>query len=83
MRQVGKASLDKSGTWFLHNSDILVLMETKVNSNMAHKNIDNIKLSNFFQIPLKDFSGGIWRLWKNNIEFKMKILKTCAQFIHC
>lgn len=39
---------------------MLVLMETRVNSNKAHDIIGKINLSNFVEILLEGFSGGIW-----------------------
>lgn len=47
-----------------------------MNSNKTHKIIEKIGWPNFIEIPPEGFSGRIWLLWKNNIEFLGNILKT-------
>lgn len=54
-----------------------------VNTSRAYKIIGRINLLNFIEIPTEGFFGWTWLCCKNNVEFKVDILKTQERFIHC
>lgn len=51
-----------------YNSDVFVT-ETRINSDGAHKIIKKISLPNFIESTPIGFSGGIWLIWKDSIDF--------------
>lgn len=67
----------------INRPNVLVLMETRINSSKARKFICKINFPNFVEIAPKGYSGGNWLLWKENPNFYVKVLKTHSCFIHC
>lgn len=65
-----------------YNPDIIAFMETRVYSNKAHIIIAKLNLLNVVEIPPEGFSRGIWLLWKNGVDFEIKVLKAHKLFIH-
>lgn len=84
VRGAGKKGFNSQVRYLIskYDLDILALVETRVNSNRAHKIIERINLPNFVEILPKGFSGGIWLLWKNSMEFQLNLLKTQERFMH-
>lgn len=66
-----------------HNSDIIILMEIKVNSIRDENIIQNLKMPNFVEIISECFSGRFWLLWKYTIDFQLGIISSTIMFIHC
>lgn len=66
-----------------HNPDIIVLMETKVNTNRAQHIIKSLNIRNFIEIPPEAFSKGILLLWTHIMDFQLGIIYTTNRFIHC
>lgn len=61
--------------------NILIVMETKIDSNKPHLIIQNLKMPNYIEIPSKGFSGGILLLWKNITDFSPETIIN-KRFIH-
>lgn len=61
-----------------YNSDNLVFIETRVNSNRTYKIFEKTKLVNFFEIPAEVFSREIWGMFDNK---KKKRKRKCLILI--
>lgn len=66
-----------------HDPDILILVETKINSDRDLSVICSLKIPNFKNIPSEVFSGGIWLIWKDYVDSHINIISTSSTFIHC
>lgn len=52
---------------------LIVLMETIVSRVQANRVVHSIGWPYFYRIKAMGFSGGIWALWKDNVEVKVEI----------
>lgn len=57
-------------------------METKINLDRELSLVTHLKID-FKVIPLEDFLGRIWLLWKDSLDFHLNIVSTDSKFIHC
>lgn len=58
-------------------------MKIKINSIKVSKTIKKNHFPEFTEIQPKGFFGWIWLMWKNNVQFRINILKKYNRFIHC
>lgn len=55
----------------IHNPDIIIVMETRVNTNKTRKIIKRLNTYNSMDISLVCFSSGIWLLYINSVNFQL------------
>lgn len=60
--------------------EVVVLVETRVSGPVADKVIRSVGIPNSHRVEARGFSGGIWVLWKCNIDVVVEINN--FQFIH-
>lgn len=58
-------------------------METKIQSIRAQRVIKSLDILNFLEIPAEGFSGDLWFLWNESVNFPLENLKSTARFVHC
>lgn len=59
-----------------HNTGIIILVETKVNSHKPQITIQNLKMSNYVC-----FFGRIWLLRKYTVDFQLEIISVSNRFV--
>lgn len=64
----------------MHNLDIIILMETKLNSSRTQQLIHSLHISNFIEISPRGFSGGLWLLQTNKDTFQVEVIQTCKRY---
>lgn len=55
-----------------HNPSVMALLETKVSGDRANDICKKLNFSNWIRIEAIGFSGGIWILWKEEIDLQVK-----------
>ncbi|XP_031110533.1 uncharacterized protein LOC116014727 [Ipomoea triloba] len=60
-------------------ADVVGLMESRISGNVADKVCKSFGFDNWVRVEAVGFSGGIWVLWKNNVN--VEIIATNPQFI--
>lgn len=64
-------------------SDILVLLETRVNSSCIHNFLAHTSFSGFLAAEADGFAGGIWVLWSNvNLNLNLELVSMDDQFVN-
>lgn len=68
----------------LYQPDILIFMETKVNSNKAEKllNMFSFQYPFYLEISPIGYKGGLWILWKHSPHFQLQIIDKQSRFVH-
>lgn len=64
-----------------HRPHIIALLELRISGETADRTIRKIGYQNAHRVEATGFSGGIWLLWDD--FWKVDILSTTTQFIHC
>lgn len=60
--------------------DVVVLVETRVSGFRANRVVQSIGFSFSHRVEARGFSGGIWILWKANVD--MVVMSNESQFVH-
>ncbi|KAK9158230.1 hypothetical protein Scep_004804 [Stephania cephalantha] len=64
----------------IHKLELLVLLETRISGDQADKVIRKLGFQKSHRIEARGFSGGIWVLWRPDIQ--VSILRSRWQFVH-
>lgn len=59
--------------------DLVGLLEPRISGNAVDKACKSFGFENWIRVEVVGFSGGIWLLWRNNINFE--IIATNPQFV--
>lgn len=59
-----------------HKLDIIVVMETNINSSTVQRVIQWFKIPNYIKNSLEGLSEGIWLLWLSNLNVVVDIIYT-------
>lgn len=63
--------------------DIIILMEKKIVKSIGLKVVESLTIQNPMKNPREGFSGGMWLLWIDIVDFQREILLSTNGFIHC
>ncbi|XP_039000720.1 uncharacterized protein LOC120126657 [Hibiscus syriacus] len=80
MEEVSLPDSENANPNIPHRPGVVVLLETRISGMTADKDIRAFGFQNSFRVEAHGFSGGIWILWK--VEIDVEILTISHQFIH-
>lgn len=52
----------------IHNPDIVILLETKAGEDKARQDMKQLGFCGYKVAPLVGRKGGIWMIWKTNVQ---------------
>lgn len=62
------------------NPNMVVLIETRVSGAIVNRVISNLGMPKSHKVEAREFSGGIWVLWKESVE--VQVLVNSRKFVH-
>ncbi|KAI9081887.1 hypothetical protein K1719_036149 [Acacia pycnantha] len=67
---------------FKYKLDMMVVLEPRVNGNIANKIIKSWRFKHSIRMEVVGFSGGIWIIWDRE-DLSVNVLEADEQFLHC